>query len=70
MVEWNIMSERSRRWLSFAADQVDDQCPSSKHVCVLCKQHHSHISKVATWQSTQAQDEVAKFGITVDNMVC
>ena len=70
MVEWNIMSERSRRRLSFAADQVDDQYPSSKHVCALCKQHHSHISKVATWQSTQAQDEVAKFGITVDDMVC
>lgn len=61
------MSERSRRRLSFPADEVNS---SSTQVCALCTQHHSHISKVAEWQNAKAQDEVFKYGITRDDIVC
>ena len=62
------MSRSSRLQLSYGLES-DEQC-SQAVVFALCKLNHKYMSQVHTWQSTQAREVGARFGITQADMVC
>ena len=58
------MSRSSRLRLSYGLES--DEQSYQAVVCALCK----YMSQVHTWQSTQAREVGARFGITQADMVC